>query len=330
MATSWTMRITAIAAVLCMAMPVHAQFQDMGVGARAMGMGRAFTAVANDPSALFWNASGMTQLNRTQGIILYAPMYVGLNAKIIQDNGSLSDENLALTYGAVVFPTSRVHIGLDTHVFTSSIYDEYRVSLGFAKFFGIPSGTGFAVSTKFKLLGYGLTSNQYVRSNPFFTANGTSKQGFTADLGGLVRATDRLSFGASLENIIPTNMALAPGASENVPFMVRLGTALKWPLNAFDDFRSAVDVVIRNDRINNQRQVGLHAGAEMTLFSEMLAFRTGFNVSPKFVDDGFSFDELSFGFGYQRGHIGIDYALIMARNLRETLGTHMFSVGFRR
>ena len=36
-----------------------AQFLKIGVGARASAMGEAFTAVANDASALYWNPAGL-------------------------------------------------------------------------------------------------------------------------------------------------------------------------------------------------------------------------------------------------------------------------------
>ena len=38
----------------------------MGVGARAMGLGGAFVAVADDASAVFWNPAGLTAMDRTQ------------------------------------------------------------------------------------------------------------------------------------------------------------------------------------------------------------------------------------------------------------------------
>lgn len=37
----------------------------MGIGARAIAMGGAFVSVANDPSAVFWNPAGLTNLNGT-------------------------------------------------------------------------------------------------------------------------------------------------------------------------------------------------------------------------------------------------------------------------
>lgn len=42
-----------------------AQFLKIGVGARAMGMGGSFTAIANDVSTIYWNPAGIANLNRT-------------------------------------------------------------------------------------------------------------------------------------------------------------------------------------------------------------------------------------------------------------------------
>jgi hypothetical protein len=42
-----------------------ANFLEIGVGAKAIAMGGAFTALANDPSAMFWNVGGIAKLERT-------------------------------------------------------------------------------------------------------------------------------------------------------------------------------------------------------------------------------------------------------------------------
>jgi len=53
-------------------------FQINEHGARAMGLGGAFTAIANDASSIYWNNAGMTQLTGTNfmlGTALIAPSY---------------------------------------------------------------------------------------------------------------------------------------------------------------------------------------------------------------------------------------------------------------
>ncbi|HXS81942.1 MAG TPA: UPF0164 family protein, partial [Methylomirabilota bacterium] len=43
-----------------------ATFLRIGVGARAVGMGETFVAVANDPSAIYWNPAGLASLQRRE------------------------------------------------------------------------------------------------------------------------------------------------------------------------------------------------------------------------------------------------------------------------
>lgn len=42
------------------------QFLKIGAGSRAVGMGEAFVAVANDASALYWNPAGITQIPKSE------------------------------------------------------------------------------------------------------------------------------------------------------------------------------------------------------------------------------------------------------------------------
>jgi len=50
------------AALLCA--PAHAAFDDLGAGARAPGMGGAFTAIADDVYAIYYNPAGLALLDR--------------------------------------------------------------------------------------------------------------------------------------------------------------------------------------------------------------------------------------------------------------------------
>jgi hypothetical protein len=47
------------------------QFLKIGAGPRAVGMGEAFIAVANDASALFWNPAGLVQFNKDEVIFAH-------------------------------------------------------------------------------------------------------------------------------------------------------------------------------------------------------------------------------------------------------------------
>lgn len=45
-----------------------APFLEVGVGSRAIGMGGAFVAVANDVSALYWNPAGLCRIGQTEAV----------------------------------------------------------------------------------------------------------------------------------------------------------------------------------------------------------------------------------------------------------------------
>jgi len=48
-----------------------APFLEIGVGARAQALGGAFTAIANDVSALYWNPAGITQIQSFSLSVIY-------------------------------------------------------------------------------------------------------------------------------------------------------------------------------------------------------------------------------------------------------------------
>lgn len=78
--TSSLRRLAFVVSLLAAAAPAHAQFSlgdqrvgtssgsflRIGVGARAVGTGEAFVAVANDPSAIYWNPAGLASMQRRE------------------------------------------------------------------------------------------------------------------------------------------------------------------------------------------------------------------------------------------------------------------------
>jgi len=77
-------RIKAKRVILCLAVgfaspcvwagdkTTSAAFLKIPVGARAVGLGSGFTAMANDATAIHWNAAGLAQLSRREITALYA------------------------------------------------------------------------------------------------------------------------------------------------------------------------------------------------------------------------------------------------------------------
>jgi opacity protein-like surface antigen len=56
-----------------------AQFLKIGVGARAIAMGGAFVAVANDVTGLYWNPAGIARMPRSEAILLHTEWLADVN-----------------------------------------------------------------------------------------------------------------------------------------------------------------------------------------------------------------------------------------------------------
>ena len=86
----------AISALVLGAVPVHAQ---LAVGARALGMGGAFTAVADDISAPYWNPSGLSRVAhfQLQPLNLQVRIETSLDWKdVVEDPPTDDDSRLEL------------------------------------------------------------------------------------------------------------------------------------------------------------------------------------------------------------------------------------------
>lgn len=60
-----------------------AQFLGISVGARAVGMGGAFTATADDATALYWNPAGIAGLEKFQANLIHTDWLVDLSFNVV-------------------------------------------------------------------------------------------------------------------------------------------------------------------------------------------------------------------------------------------------------
>lgn len=56
----------------------ESNFSVLGFGARAIGMGQAFTAVANDATAMYWNPAGMEYVNSQSATFFHSTLFDGV------------------------------------------------------------------------------------------------------------------------------------------------------------------------------------------------------------------------------------------------------------
>ena len=84
-----------------------AQFLKIGVGSRAMAMGGAYVALANDASALYWNPAGVTSMRRIELIAAHTEWFAGISHQFVGVTVPLGPDNVVglsailLTAGAM-------------------------------------------------------------------------------------------------------------------------------------------------------------------------------------------------------------------------------------
>ncbi|MFH0948653.1 MAG: UPF0164 family protein [Elusimicrobiota bacterium] len=305
--------------------PLSPAFKDSGWGTRPVGMGGAFTAVADDASGILFNPAGLARLKQMELDFMYAKLYTGLDAV-----------DLGLNYAAAVYPIRELgSFGLNWANFVSlERYREDTVTLAYAKSVNdlakqcfkrrlVPE-ISFGVNLKY--LQHSYTLDKRTVDDPVF-AQGNVKSGITADLGLLSRPIPKclpgLSVGLMLKNITQPDVGLK--TKDIVPAEIRLGTAYK--IKRFKSIKNilfALDGTYRNQEWGSvEDKLNLHLGTEAWFIDELLGLRLGGN-----------YNEVAFGFSFRTKKklvvdLQLDYALIWPLQIKETTGSHRLSLTYR-
>ena len=187
-----------------------ATFNNIGVGARPLGLGGAFVALADDSNAADYNAAGLGYMDDIHLSATHAQRFSGL-----------------ITYNALsgVIPLGRIGsigAGFGDLAEDSEVYHEQilRLSYGSAFF------KQFAIGANLKLFRTAFDeTNEFVAENPYFVKTSSSAVSF--DLGVIAKPVQSLSLGASVENLLPADMSISDPHTDPVPLNIRAGLAYR-------------------------------------------------------------------------------------------------------
>ena len=101
----------------------------VGSGARALGMGGAFIAVADDATAASWNPGGLTQLERPEISVVGEGLYRSENnhfANHSEASGAQSVSNAGLNYLSVAYPFTLLNHNMIVSLNYQHLYDFSR------------------------------------------------------------------------------------------------------------------------------------------------------------------------------------------------------------
>lgn len=295
-------------------------FMENGGGARALGMGAAFTAVADDPSTTFWNPAGLAGVTRRELLLMHSERF-----------GDLVDRDFAAYVQPVGWRlfggessgvgVSLIRLGVDDIPFTNHLEDDLDTNddgavddeelLGL---FALQDQIRYKSDQEFGLLlSYGEQkgawrlggSLKFVRQSigPY------SSLGVGADLAVLRPALwKRLDFGLKLQDVTTTYLSWSTGHNEVITPAIVPGLAWRQPVPRWDmDVTLAGSVETRFDNRGEADQyssgamsANAHVGMEVG-FSQRVFVRTGF-------DGGFDAGHFAAGAGFRLEPLTIDYA----------------------
>jgi hypothetical protein len=270
-------------------------FLKVGVGARAMGMGGAYVAEVNDPSAVYWNPAGLGGLERAQVTFMH--------------NEWIQDFRQDFAAVAVpVFEDGRGGLGIGVATFYADEFErrsDTGVLLGHFGFNDILA-TGSVATPITSALTAGFSA-KFVRE--MIDQENASAAAFDAGFR-LAVPRSRLAFAGAVQNI--GTKAKFDRESFGLPWTVRGGAAYGFPLMRVDsDVRLTSEV-----RKTGGEDSRLQLGGEF-LYHRTAALRAGYKL-------GYDEENVSFGLGLTRDRFQFDYALVP---LSANLGTtHFFSL----
>ena len=108
--------------ILLASSEVFGAFQDIGTGARPLGMGGAFVAIADDANTVLYNMAGLTQLESSEFTAMYAALFQGMQ-----------EDNIGNSFVSYAMPAGKFGtFGLSGLMLGSNLYSENIFTLSFA------------------------------------------------------------------------------------------------------------------------------------------------------------------------------------------------------
>ena len=292
----------------------------IGVGARPLGMGKAYVAVAEDGDTIFMNPAGLGRITSPKLTSMYASL--------------LGDIRYVVLGGAYPTPYGAIGAGaVTTNVADIHLYDGSGTSTGLADY-----------GNNVYFLSYGATvmkDLQLGASLKYFSQGGSGDvsleagtgQGMDMDLGILYTPMSWLSLGYTQTNLLASKVEFkGSGVKEDIPSIAKLGMKVAvFGQDGLFQLRSIygggwqrLNLAVDYDMSADDKVAGAgHAGLEYYPI-KYFALRVGVDQSP--APEGVVTD-MTAGVGLRWGGVEFNYAYHPYDGITEN-ATHFFSISY--
>ena len=295
-----------------------ALFLLLPVGAQAVSMGRAMTAIQS-PEAAFWNPAGLAGVRESQAVLLRGDHAVGTATAISllaarPGVGTLGASYLLLDIGDLDVTDA------DSNVLGKiSVRNHLGVVSAAARLFGrLDGGVNFKV-LQFRMSCRGICSDA-----------GTAATTWAMDAGIQMEPSAELPlrFGAMVAHVGPRMQVLNADQADPLPSRARVGAAydLLAQVVSRDDVKGWLSLEVQN-RLRDPGAVSLYLGSELVAGApDALYLRTGYVIGDLDQEDG---ARVGLGLRFERFDLAIAKSLAVSTLTGETEPVHVsFSIVF--
>ncbi len=224
-------RLILLGTFAILAGPVFAAFEDLGAGARAPGLGDAFTALADDVYAIHYNPAGLAQLERPQFGAAYSRLYLGLS-----DGSDLGTSDMMYAHPLARGRQGVIGFGWERFALTG-LYSEQILSASYGRrVWAGDDGASLMAGLSMKYLSHSFTPPSEAAvacdqgncnglgADPVLAGH-TSKSAIASDIAVLYRFPRRFQAGLTIKNANSPSVGFA--SSDKVSRAYNLGLAYK-------------------------------------------------------------------------------------------------------
>ncbi|MFH0948093.1 MAG: hypothetical protein V1833_03745 [Elusimicrobiota bacterium] len=295
---------------------LYPAFDELSIGARPQGLGGAFTAVADDANALFYNPAGISNLKKSEFTSNYGRLFIGLD-----DDSAIGSSFIGYAHPTDKYGTAGISwYNLSLY----NLYDETSIALSYAYPLDKYVSAGVTVKNLSKKFG----SDQYtecainqtgletrldkegVAGDPVFD-NGKKSSVITGDVGVYYSYSRNISIGVSAKNITQPDIGLTN--VDELSAVYSGGFAYK-----SDGYLFSFETV------NKQRDMNFLTGAEKWFSRKNIAIRGGMSLGSR------RFRTISVGSSLRFDNFSFDYAFLWPLSgIKDTLGTHKIALNIK-